>query len=89
MLHRCYTGDMRTISQREMRNDSGQVLREVEDGETFVVTRRGTPVARIMPLTEGHLAYRPARRPARFSTQDLVSIDTTTEELLDELRAER
>ncbi len=80
---------MRTISQREMRNDSGQVLREVELGQTFVVTRRGTPVARIVPLTEASLAYRPARRPPRFSTADLVPIDTTTEELLDELRAER
>lgn len=36
---------MRTISQREMRNDSGQILRDVESGEAMVVTRRGLPVA--------------------------------------------
>ena len=36
---------MRTISQREMRNDSAQMLRDVESGEVVVVTRRGLPVA--------------------------------------------
>ena len=36
---------MRTISQRELRNDSAAVLREVQRGESFVVTRNGTPVA--------------------------------------------
>lgn len=40
----------RTISQRELRNDSAAVLREVEAGETLVVTRNGTPVAELRPL---------------------------------------
>jgi prevent-host-death family protein len=40
----------REITQRELRNDSGQVLREVEAGATFVVTRNGTPVAELRPL---------------------------------------
>ncbi len=39
-----------TISQRELRNDSGSVLRAVQAGETFVVTRNGTPVAELRPL---------------------------------------
>ena len=49
MLRNGYTWRMKTISQREMRNDSGLVLREVEAGETFTVTRRGAPVAQIVP----------------------------------------
>lgn len=38
------------ISQRELRNDSGAVLRDVEAGETLVITRNGTPVAELRPL---------------------------------------
>ena len=42
----------RTISQRELRNDSGAILREVQAGQTIVVTRNGVPVAdlRAVPL---------------------------------------
>ncbi|WP_432514078.1 type II toxin-antitoxin system Phd/YefM family antitoxin [Kineococcus sp. SYSU DK001] len=35
---------MRTISQRELRNDSGQVLRALRDGEHLLVTSNGVPV---------------------------------------------
>lgn len=35
----------REITQRELRNDSGEVLRAVGRGEEFVVTRNGEPVA--------------------------------------------
>ena len=35
----------RTISQRELRNDSGAILREVQAGQTIIVTRNGVPVA--------------------------------------------
>jgi prevent-host-death family protein len=38
------------ISQRELRNDSGAILRAVEAGEDFVVTRNGTPLAELRPL---------------------------------------
>jgi prevent-host-death family protein len=40
----------RRITQRELRNDSAAVLREVEAGETLVVTRNGTPVAELRPI---------------------------------------
>jgi prevent-host-death family protein len=45
----------RVISQRELRNQSAAVLREVEAGRTIVVTRNGTPVAELRPV-----------RPRRF-----------------------
>jgi len=35
---------MRTISQRELRNDSGRILRELQDGEEILVTVNGQPV---------------------------------------------
>ena len=40
----------RSISQRELRNDSGEILRRVDQGETFIVTRNGAPVAELTPM---------------------------------------
>ena len=40
---------METISQREMRNNSGEVLRRVAEGESFLVTNGGVPAAVIGP----------------------------------------
>jgi prevent-host-death family protein len=38
-----------SISQRELRNDSGTIMRRVEQGESFTVTRNGIPVADLVP----------------------------------------
>jgi len=47
----CYAARMaKTISQRELRNDSAAVMDAVERGETVVVTRNGTPIAELRPL---------------------------------------
>lgn len=40
----------RIINQRELRNDSGAIMRAVEAGESFVVTRNGVPTAELVPL---------------------------------------
>jgi prevent-host-death family protein len=50
----------RIISQRELRNDSGEILRALDRGEDFVVTRNGVPVGEL----------RPARR--RFVSRNLL-----------------
>lgn len=41
---------MATIAQRDLRNESGDILRRVEAGEHFVVTRAGKPVAELIPV---------------------------------------
>lgn len=41
---------MHTISQRELRNDSGDIMRRLDRGETFIVTRNGAPVGELTPL---------------------------------------
>ncbi len=41
----------RKITQRELRNDSAAVLREVQAGQTMIVTRNGTPVAELRPVS--------------------------------------
>lgn len=40
----------REITQRELRNESGEVMRALDRGESFVVTRNGVPVAELLPL---------------------------------------
>jgi len=41
---------MREVTQRELRNDSGEIMRELDHGESFVVTRNGAPVGELNPI---------------------------------------
>ena len=64
---RCYAGGMTTtISQRELRNDNADIMRRVEQGETFVVTRNGTPVADLVP-------HRSLKRQRFVPVQDVAA----------------
>lgn len=47
-----------TISQRELRNDSGAIMRRVEQGERFTVTRNGVAVADLLPHDRSSLDQR-------------------------------
>lgn len=40
----------REITQRELRNESGEIMRKVERGESFIITRSGTPIGQLIPL---------------------------------------
>jgi len=40
----------RSITQRELRNDSGEIMRALDRGESFVVTRNGVPVGELVPM---------------------------------------
>jgi antitoxin (DNA-binding transcriptional repressor) of toxin-antitoxin stability system len=41
---------IREITQRELRNDSGDIMRALDAGDTFIVTRNGVPVGELTPL---------------------------------------
>ena len=45
----------RKITQRELRNESGEIMRALDRGETFVVTRNGVPVGELTPLRQRQL----------------------------------
>ena len=53
----------RAITQRELRNDSGEIMRAVDRGESFVVTRNGVPDADLLPH----------RRPLFVDSAELVA----------------
>ena len=59
----CYDAGMsQVVTQRELRNGSGEIMRRLDEGESFVVTRNGVPVGELTPL----------RRP-RFVTADSIT----------------
>ncbi|HVD86124.1 MAG TPA: type II toxin-antitoxin system prevent-host-death family antitoxin [Solirubrobacterales bacterium] len=41
---------MPTIPQKELRNNSGEILRRAEAGEKFTITVSGRPVAQLGPI---------------------------------------
>ena len=38
------------IGVREIRQDASIILARVEEGEEFIITNRGVPVARLLPI---------------------------------------
>jgi antitoxin (DNA-binding transcriptional repressor) of toxin-antitoxin stability system len=38
------------VTQRELRNNSGEIMRGLDHGKTYVVTRNGVPVGELGPL---------------------------------------
>ena len=40
----------RRITQRELRNESGRIMRALHKGESFTVTRNGVPVGELVPV---------------------------------------
>lgn len=82
----------RTVPHRELRNDSGRILREVQNGETIAVTNRGVVVALLVPPPASPYAtlrVRAARRSGGFGALPRQTRSTPSGEVLDELRAER
>lgn len=86
---------MRAISHREMRNNSAEVLRRVEAGETLTVTNNGKAVAVLRPATKTVLEdleeRGQVRAPlrSRAAWRDLppaIPTAATGEEILEDLR---
>jgi len=99
--HGCYGIYMNTIeppaehlSQRELRNESGRVLRAVSEGHVFVLTNSGVPVGRIVPLDAPAPALtiaRPARRQGGWSALEITrkATEQSLTETLEDLRGDR
>ena len=52
----------RRITQRELRNESGAIMRALDQGKSFTVTRNGVPVGELVPA-----------RPRVFVLADVVT----------------
>ncbi|WP_168211813.1 type II toxin-antitoxin system Phd/YefM family antitoxin [Ruania zhangjianzhongii] len=81
---------MKTVSQRELRNDSGEVMRQVQQGASFRVTSRGVPIAHLAPIEEDplqELTLREGTGVMEFPPGSQVP--ESTEDVLSELRGDR
>jgi prevent-host-death family protein len=54
----------REITQRELRNESGEIMRALDKGESFVVTRNGVPVGELTPMRRRRFVSADAARAA-------------------------
>lgn len=66
------------VASRELRNDTAGLLRRVEEGERIVITRRGKPVADLIPHEEESRWLGPAEVKeiiAKFSTDPGLRAD--------------
>lgn len=88
---RCYARVMRTISQREFRNKSAEVLRDLERGDSFILTNRGKPVGKLTPIGEPDPELRPSRPATRHGGFRAPTHESTesTEAILTDLRGDR
>ena len=83
-----------SLSQRELRNESGRVLRAVSEGSSFVLTNHGVAVGRIVPLDAQAPKLRIARPAKRVGgwaalTPEPALSDRPVGHVLDELREDR
>ena len=79
----------RTIAQRELRNDSGEIMRALDRGEDFIVTRQGVPVGELRPVRHRRFVTRaalaaavagaPADDPRRFRADVDAVLDQSVE----------
>ena len=75
----------RIITQRELRNDSAAVLRDVQGGQIITVTRNGTPIAELRPISPRRFVPRAAianaaeRAPRVDLTRLRADLDTVVE----------
>jgi len=75
----------REITQRELRRDSGAIMRDVERGQSFIITRNGTPIGRLIPLRRRTFVPReevlavfataPVLDPERFRADSEAAMD--------------
>jgi prevent-host-death family protein len=80
---------IRIITQRELRNQSAAVLREVEAGRTLIVSRNGTPVGELRPIQRRRFVPRAAiaeaagRAPRIDSVQFRADLDAVVDQRAD------
>ncbi len=83
-----------SLSQRELRNESGRVLRAVSEGHSFILTNSGVPVGRIIPLDAPSPALtiaRPSRRTGGWAALGIQrkAAAQPLAQILDDLRGDR
>lgn len=61
------------LTQRELRNQSGDVMRALDRGESFVLTRNGVPVGELVPLSRRRFVKAEVLKRALAGSPDIDS----------------
>jgi prevent-host-death family protein len=80
-----------SIPHRELRNNSSEVLRRVQAGETFEITNHGEVMAILIPPSRGPqhgLRIRRATHRGGFTTVASVTLDHPVQDTIDDLRGD-
>lgn len=82
---------MHTISQHQLRDQSGEVMRQISAGASFRITSKGEPIAILTPVgSAAHLDDLILREGSQeMSFPAGVHVDMTSDEALAELRGHR
>lgn len=67
----CY---MKSVTHREMRNQSADILRRVEAGESIIVTNSGRPAAVIGPTQNRTVDELIEQGQGRAASRDILSL---------------
>jgi antitoxin (DNA-binding transcriptional repressor) of toxin-antitoxin stability system len=65
----------RNVTQRELRNEMPAIMRAIEDGESFVLTRNGTPIADLIPHARPAKTRRATGKDIMEAAKRLPKID--------------
>ncbi|MEU5283885.1 type II toxin-antitoxin system prevent-host-death family antitoxin [Streptomyces sp. CA-278952] len=71
---------------RDFNQRSSQILAAAARGETITVTKNGTPVARVVPITDDDIPPYPTDPMGAIQLPDLGLPDLTDEEIEDALK---
>ena len=74
----------RDLTQRELRNDSGEIMRALDAGESFRVTRNGVPVGELRPVRRRRFVTRDAALTA-FATAAAIDADRFRQDIDEQL----
>ena len=93
----CYICYVRRITHRDLRNNSSEILRAANNGESFEITNYGRVVAIIVPAPTDPLETLRASgriQPSTTSVAEVLAIEPvaigrTSGDILDDLRSDR
>jgi prevent-host-death family protein len=65
------------IGQRQLRNENAEIMRRVEAGESFIITRNGKPIADLVPRARTPKRPRYTGRELQefFRTQPSIDVE--------------
>jgi antitoxin (DNA-binding transcriptional repressor) of toxin-antitoxin stability system len=74
------------LTQRELRNESGEIMRALDRGESFLVTRNGVAVGELKPVQRHRFVARQAARDvfARAARLDPEQVRADLDRWLDQ-----